>query len=122
MGTKSKKQLARLRRRKHIRKNIFGTADKPRLSIFRSLNHIYIQAIDDESGRTLVSASTLDKELKETLKGLKKFDQAAKVGVLLAERMLEKSITKAVFDRGGYLYHGRLHSLANSIREKGIKI
>ncbi len=122
MGTKSKKQLARLRRRKHIRKNIYGTAEKPRLSVFRSLKHIYIQVIDDESGRTLASASTLEKELKETLKGLNKFDQAAKVGEMLAERMLEKSIKKAVFDRGGYLYHGRLNSLANSIREKGIKI
>ncbi len=122
MGTKSKKQLARLRRRKHIRKNIYGTVDKPRLSVFRSLKHIYIQVIDDESGRTLVSASTLDKELKGTLKGLNRFDQAGKVGEILAERMLEKSIKTAVFDRGGYLYHGRLHSLANSIREKGIKI
>ncbi|MCK4667562.1 50S ribosomal protein L18 [Candidatus Dependentiae bacterium] len=122
MGTKSKKQLARLRRRKHIRKNIYGTADKPRLSVFRSLKHIYVQVIDDESGKTLASASTLDKELKETLKGLNKFDQAAKVGEMLAERMLEKSIKKAVFDRGGYLYHGRLSSLANSLREKGIKV
>ena len=122
MGKINKKQEARSRRRKHIRKKIFGTADKPRLSIFRSLKHIYVQVIDDESGKTLVSASSVDKEIRDGLKGLKKNEIAAKVGSKLAERLLTKSIKILVFDRGGYRYHGRVKALADSVREKGIKV
>ena len=122
MGKKTKKVQARIRRRKHIRKTVFGTADKPRISIFRSLKHIYAQAIDDDSGITLASASTVDKELKDTLKGLKKYEAAVKVGEKLGERLKAKSISQAIFDRGGFLYHGRVKALAEGIRDKGIKI
>lgn len=111
----------RERRRRRIRKKVFGTPDRPRLCVFRSLNHIYAQIIDDTKGHTLVSASTLDKELRNLPghKGNKEF--AAKVGELIAERALKAGITKVVFDRAGYKYHGCVKALADAARQKGLQ-
>jgi len=111
----------RERRRKRIRKKVFGTPERPRLCVFRSLNHIYAQIIDDTRGHTLVSASTLDKELKNLPghKGNKEF--AKKVGELIAERALKLGITKVVFDRAGYKYHGCVKALADAARERGLQ-
>lgn len=115
------KREARLRRKKRIRKKIFGTPERPRLSVYRSLNHIYAQIIDDTRGHTLVAASTLDKELRELPghKGNKEF--AKKVGELIAERALKAGITKVVFDRAGYKYHGCIKALADAARQKGLQ-
>lgn len=111
----------RERRRKRIRKKVFGTPERPRLCVFRSLNHIYAQIIDDTRGHTVVSASTLDKELKDLPghKGNKEF--AKKVGELIAERALKLGITKVVFDRAGYKYHGCVKALADAARERGLQ-
>jgi large subunit ribosomal protein L18 len=111
----------RERRRRRIRKKVFGTPDRPRLCVFRSLNHIYAQIIDDTRGHTLVSASTLDKELRDLPghKGNKEF--AAKVGELIAERAIKAGITKVVFDRAGYKYHGCVKALADAARQKGLQ-
>lgn len=108
-------------RHERIRKKVFGTSSKPRLSVFISLKHVYAQLIDDEHGRTLVSASTLDKELKDTLKDKTLTEKAKAVGKLIAERALAKGIDKAVFDRGGYKYHGRVKALAEEARNAGLK-
>ncbi len=111
-----------VRRRKHarVRKKISGTAARPRLCVFRSSRHIYVQLIDDEAGVTLVSASTQDPEIKaETTEG-GNVSAAAKVGELVAKRALAKDITTVVFDRGGYLYHGRVAALAEAAREAGL--
>ncbi len=118
----SKKVIARYKRAKRIRKKIFGTADKPRLSVFRSLAHIYAQLIDDENGRTLVAFSTLHKEfLKDEYAKKTKSEKAFIVGKILAQKALEKNITTVVFDRSGYLYHGRVKKLADGAREGGLK-
>ena len=109
--------VARLRRHKRVRKLISGTTERPRLNVFRSLKHIYAQIIDDTKGVTLVSASTLDKELKENYGGNK--DAAKAVGKLVAERALAAGIKSVVFDRGGYIYHGRVKELAEGAREGG---
>jgi large subunit ribosomal protein L18 len=103
-----------------IRKTVIGTADKPRLSVYRSLNHIYAQLIDDEGGKTLVAASSQGKEIEPALKGKKKSDKSIEVGKLLAEKAKAQGITKAVFDRNGYQYHGRVKALAESAREGGL--
>jgi len=108
-------------RHKRIRRKVSGTASKPRLSVYVSLKHVYAQLIDDEAGRTLVSASTLDKELKETLKDKTLTEKAKAVGKLIAERALAKGISEAVFDRGGYQYHGRVKALADEARNAGLK-
>jgi large subunit ribosomal protein L18 len=109
--------------RKHlrVRKKITGTTERPRLCVFRSLNHIYAQVVDDMQGQTLVSASTLDKDLQAKLKKTGNRDAAKQVGMLLAQRAKEKGIETIVFDRGGYLYHGRVKSLAEGAREGGLK-
>lgn len=114
-------QAARKRRHARIRQRIHGTAERPRLNVFRSLRHIYAQVIDDDLGHTLVSSSTLDPELREQLKGLTKSQQAAHVGRVLAERALAKGVKKVVFDRGGYPYHGRVKALAEAAREGGLE-
>ena len=111
--------VSRLKRHERVRKAISGTAEMPRLNVFRSLNHIYAQIIDDTKGVTLVAASTLDKELKETYGGNKA--AAREVGKLVAKKALEKGIENVVFDRGGYLYHGRVQELAEGAREGGLK-
>ena len=111
---------ARLRRHSRVRKNISGTAQKPRLCVFRSLSRIYAQIIDDSVGKTLVSASTIDSEIKKSIDGKTKTEQAAMVGKLLADRAKQKKISTVVFDRGGYRYSGRVKALADAAREGGL--
>jgi large subunit ribosomal protein L18 len=111
----------RIRRHQRVRKKLAGTDQRPRLNVFRSLNHIYAQVIDDGVGRTITSASTLDAELKAKVKGLKKTEQAKLVGSLVAERTLALGIKQVVFDRGGYMYHGRVKAMADAAREAGLE-
>ncbi|WP_420627262.1 50S ribosomal protein L18 [Candidatus Leptofilum sp.] len=118
MAIKSK--IARKRRHRRIRNRISGTAERPRLNVFRSLDHIYAQVIDDVAGETLVSASTVDKELRSDLAGKPKKDQATVVGKAVAERAKAAGISTVLFDRGGYLYHGRIKALADGAREGGL--
>lgn len=120
-STKRMKKV-RARRARKVRSKIFGTGERPRLSVFRSIRFIYVQAIDDASGTTIAEASSISKDLKGTLEGLKKADAAKEVGKLLAKRLAEKKISEAVFDRGRFLYHGRVKSLAEAVRESGIKL
>jgi large subunit ribosomal protein L18 len=119
----SSKKIEKIRakRTKRVRGKIFGTVTKPRLSLFRSDSHIYVQAIDDESKKTLAEASTLSKELRQVLSGLKKVDQAKLVGKLVSTRLQAIGVERAVFDRGRYLYHGRVKALADAAREAGLK-
>ena len=117
----SEKIKRRLRIKKRIRKKVFGTAERPRLSVFRSNKHIYAQIINDEIGHTLVAASTRSKELAGKLEGKTKTEQARLVGLLLAEKALKAGITQIVFDRNGYKYHGRVKALADGAREGGLK-
>ena len=116
----NKKVAARLRRRKRIRSRIQGTPERPRLNVFRSLKHIYAQAVVDTTGKTLASASTLSPELRGTLKYAGNVEAAKKVGELIAKKCLEKGIPKVVFDRSGYLYHGRIKALADAARASGL--
>ena len=118
---KINKNQERLKRHKRVRGKISGTAETPRLSVYRSLNHIYAQLIDDVKGNTLVTASTLDKAIKGTLEGKDKKAQAYAVGELLASKAKEEGIETVVFVRGGYLYTGRVASLADGAREGGLK-
>lgn len=111
----------RERRKKRVRKKISGTAERPRLSVFRSNRHFYCQAIDDTKGKTLASASTLEKDFKQYL-NLPKTEQARKLGEVIAARLIEKGITHVVFDRNGYKYHGRVKALAEAARENGLII
>ena len=111
---------ARERRRKHVRKHVFGTPERPRLNVFRSLNHIYAQIIDDTQGHTLASASTIDSEIREQVDGKTKMEQAQVVGRVLGERALEKGVKQVVFDRAGYKFHGRVKALAEAAREAGL--
>lgn len=117
-----KKRAARKRRHIRVRKKIYGGAEIPRLNVYRSLKHIYAQLIDDYSGHTLVYASTLDPSLQGKLTVSGNQEAARLVGELLAKRALEKGIERAVFDRGGYLYHGRVRALAEGARSQGLKI
>lgn len=118
---KINKNQDRLKRHKRVRAKVKGTAEAPRLSVYRSLNHIYAQLIDDVNGNTLVTSSTLDKAIKDSLSGKDKKAQAYAVGELLAKKAKEKGIEAVVFDRGGYLYTGRVASLADGAREGGLK-
>ncbi|MEW4372734.1 50S ribosomal protein L18 [Paenibacillus kandeliae] len=120
MITKADKNKARLKRHLRVRKNITGTSERPRLNVFRSDKHIYAQLIDDVAGVTLVSASTVDKEVGEIANG-GSVEAAAKVGELIAKRAKEKGHEAVVFDRGGYLYHGRIQALADAAREAGLQ-
>ncbi|MDR1567472.1 MAG: 50S ribosomal protein L18 [Streptococcaceae bacterium] len=117
MITKPDKNKTRKKRHNRVRNRISGTAERPRLNVFRSNQHIYAQVIDDVAGVTLASASTLDKEIS----GGTKTEQAKLVGKLVAERAKEKGIKVVVFDRGGYLYHGRVAELAQAARENGLE-
>jgi large subunit ribosomal protein L18 len=119
--TKQDKNKVRKKRHLRVRKKVSGTAQAPRLSVYRSSNHIYAQLIDDVAGVTLASASTLDAELKGQIGHGGNQEAAAKVGALIAKRGLEKGITEVVFDRGGYLYHGRIKALAEAAREAGLQ-
>jgi large subunit ribosomal protein L18 len=112
---------ARLRRHIRVRTKVEGTAARPRLCVFRSLNHIYAQVIDDSQGHTLIQASTLDSDIRDEVAGKVKRDRAGLVGSLVAKRALDKGITQVVFDRGGYKYHGRVRTLAEAAREAGLK-
>ena len=119
MIKKPTSNVARLKRHKRVRKNIVGTAERPRLNVYRSLKHIYAQIIDDNAGTTLVAASTLDKELGDIAnKGNK--EAAQKVGELIAKKALAKGIKTVIFDRGGYIYHGRVKELAEGARKGGL--
>lgn len=119
MAVKSRE--ARQRRHRRIRMRISGTNEVPRLNVFRSVDHIYAQIIDDVAGRTLASASTLDKQLVSDLDGKNKKDQSTVVGKAVAERAQAAGIKRVVFDRGGYLYHGRVKALADGAREGGLE-
>ncbi|MCG8566243.1 MAG: 50S ribosomal protein L18 [Desulfobacterales bacterium] len=121
MGNTSPRLVSRLKRKKRIRKNIFGTQERPRMSVFRSAKHIYAQIIDDVKGVTLVSASTLDPEYKENPVEGKKQDIAKAVGTLVGKRALDKGIEQVVLDRNGFLYHGRIKALSDGAREAGLK-
>lgn len=120
MITKNDKNKARLKRHLRVRKKITGTNERPRLSVFRSSKHIYAQLIDDVKGVTLAAASTVDKELAETGNG-GNVESARKVGELIAKRAKDKGYEIVVFDRGGYLYHGRIQALADAAREAGLQ-
>ena len=118
---KNSRAIGRLRRHGRVRKNLMGTTERPRLNVFRSLSGIYVQVIDDQAGYTLISASTVDRDLREKMKGLKKADQAKLVGQTIAERAKDKGINTVVFDRGGYRYIGRVKALADGAREGGLQ-
>ena len=120
MAKNKSRTEARKRRHIRIRQSISGTPERPRLNVYRSLAEIYAQVIDDEAGHTLVSASSIDSELRAQMAGLKKAEQAKLVGKALAERARAKGISKVVFDRGGYRYIGRVKALADAAREGGL--
>jgi large subunit ribosomal protein L18 len=120
MGIKLKSN-ARVKRKSRIRKKVWGTQDRPRLSVFRSARHIYAQIIDDTCGCTLVSASSQEKALAESAAGQKKVEKAVRVGKLVAERARAKGIEKVVFDRNGFLYHGRVKAVSAGAREAGLQ-
>jgi large subunit ribosomal protein L18 len=117
----SNSKVLRDKKRSRIRKKISGTAERPRLAVFKSNIHIYAQVIDDSCGKTIASASTLEKEVAAEAPKLKKADEAKLVGQLIAKRCLAQSIDKVVFDRGGFPYHGRVKALADAAREAGLK-
>jgi large subunit ribosomal protein L18 len=114
-------RLARIKRHARVRAKLSGTTEKPRLSVFRSLNHIYAQVIDDVKGVTLAAASTVDPEIASNLEGKVKKSQAELVGALIAKRAKEKGVEQVVFDRGGYKYIGRVQALADAARKEGLK-
>jgi large subunit ribosomal protein L18 len=120
MAEKSRSE-ARLKRHTRVRVNLQGTAQRPRLSVFRSLSEIYVQVIDDHIGNTIASASTIDDELRSKMKGLKKSEQAKLVGKAVAERAIGKGVKTVVFDRGGFKYSGRVKALADGAREGGLE-
>lgn len=123
MYTRPNRREARIRRHLRLRKGIFGASDRPRLSVFKSLRHIYAQIIDDTTGKTLISASTLDPEFKSRTESKSGNIEGAKaIGTLIAERALAKGIKSVVFDRGGHIYHGRVAALADAARESGLEL
>lgn len=119
MINKQSRETARKRRHLRVKKKIFGTGERPRLCVYKSLKHIYAQIINDVEGMTLVAASTLDPDIRGQVSGCN-IESATKVGELIAEKALEKGIKKVTFDRSGYLYHGRVKALAEAAREKGL--
>jgi large subunit ribosomal protein L18 len=118
---KASRNLMRTRRHRRVRKKVSGTAERPRLNIFRSLNQIYAQVIDDERGHTITAASTLEEAIQSKLKSTSKTEQAALVGEELAKKANKEGIKQVVFDRGGYRYHGRVKALAEAAREAGLE-
>jgi large subunit ribosomal protein L18 len=120
MGSMNIRQQARLKRKKRIRKKIHGTTQRPRLSVFRSARHIYAQVIDDTAGRTLTAASTVDQQAKDAPKFKNKVAAANFIGKLVGERALNQGIKEVVFDRNGFLYHGRVESLSKGARKAGL--
>jgi large subunit ribosomal protein L18 len=121
MSSTNPRSAARIRRQARIRKKIKGTPQKPRLSVFRSAKHVYAQVIDDTAGATLVTASSVEKDFKAQDKFENKKAAAAHVGKLVAQRALDKGIKKVVFDRNGFLYHGRVKAISDGAREAGLK-
>lgn len=121
MLKKASRRELRDKKRIRVRKKVFGTSERPRLNVFRSLNHIYAQLIDDESGRTLCAASTLSPQLRGKLKTGGNVEAARAVGELIAQIAIEKGIKDVVFDRAGYLYHGRVKALAEGARAGGLR-
>ena len=119
----SKKSRTEVREKKHrrLRNHLAGTAERPRLAVFRSNNHMYAQVIDDTVGNTLVSASTLDKEVKAELEKTNNVEAAAHLGTVIAKKALDKGINTVVFDRGGYIYQGKIKALADAAREAGLE-
>ena len=120
------KNSVRQKRHARVRKNVTGTAEAPRMNVYRSLNHIYVQVIDDrfgdpKGGVTIAAASTMDKAVKEKIAGMSKTDAAKVVGAVAAERAIAKGVQTVVFDRGGYLYTGRVKAVADGAREAGLK-
>jgi large subunit ribosomal protein L18 len=120
MGSTNIRKLSRIKRKKRIRKHLSGTEQKPRMSVFRSSKHIYVQLINDIDGSTVAAASSLEKLVKEQPKFESKVAMASYVGKILAERALEKGIKTVVFDRNGFLYHGRVKAVSNGAREAGL--
>ena len=120
MGKLDLKKRARLKRKKRIRKHIIGTQERPRLNVFRSSKHIYAQVIDDEQGHTLVAASSVEKIVKEQPNFESKIAAADFVGRLIGERAIKKGLKKVVFDRGGFLFHGRVKAVSDGAREAGL--
>jgi large subunit ribosomal protein L18 len=120
MNERDSKTIRRIRHRR-VRKKVTGTISRPRLCIFRSLNHIHAQLVDDSNGQTLVSMSTLNSQIRGKTNGIVKIKKAEEVGTLLAERALNKGIKQVVFDRGGYKYHGRVKALAEAARKAGLE-
>ena len=120
MVSKESRQEIRVKKHMRIRNRFSGTAERPRLAVFRSNNHMYAQIIDDTVGNTLVSASTLEKEIKAELEKTNNVDAAAYLGTVIAKRALEKGISEVVFDRGGFIYQGKIAALAEAAREAGL--
>jgi len=120
MGSAELKKQARMKRKKRIRKNLTGTRERPRLSVFRSAKHIYAQVVDDTDGNTLAAVSSVEKVVKEHPKFENKVALASFVGKLIGERAIEKGVSKIVFDRNGFLYHGRVKAVSEGAREAGL--
>jgi len=118
---KENKNASRQKRHLRMRKTVIGTAERPRLNVFRSLNNMYAQIINDATGTTLVAASSLDKDVRESMEYCGNITAAKAVGTAIAQRALAKGIDKVVFDRGGYIYHGRVAALAEAAREAGLQ-
>ena len=120
MVKKESRADIRVKKHRRLRNNLAGTAERPRLAVFRSNNHMYAQIIDDTVGNTLVSACTLDKEVKDAVEKTNNVDAAAQVGTVIAKKALDKGITTVVFDRGGFIYQGKIKALADAAREAGL--
>ena len=121
MSQKNQRETARQNRKSRIRKRIFGTEQRPRLSVFRSAKHIYAQLVIDSTGSTILAASTLSPDIRAEIGDLDKSDAAKKVGQWIGKKALEKNIQRVVFDRNGFLYHGRIKALADGARESGLE-
>lgn len=121
MVSKESRQKVRVKKHMRIRNRFSGTAERPRLAVFRSNNHMYAQIIDDTVGHTLVSASTLEKEIKAELEKTNNVEAAAYLGTVIAKRAIEKGIKEVVFDRGGFIYQGKVAALADAAREAGLE-
>ena len=121
MVNKESRSEVRIKKHMRVRNHLAGTADRPRLAVFRSNNHMYAQIIDDSVGNTIVAASTVEKSIKEVLEQTDNVDAAAYVGKVVAERALEKGIKTVVFDRGGFIYQGKVQALADAAREAGLE-
>ena len=121
MGTMNLRTQARLKRKKRIRKKLVGTGSQPRLCVFRSAKHIYAQIVDDSLGQTLTAASSLEKTVRENSESKNKLNAANTVGKIIGQRALEKGVKKIVFDRNGFLYHGRIKAVSDGAREAGLK-